>query len=229
MRTLAREFGAHITGINIHSGHIERGRRYNRSQKLDHLCDFIECDFAHLPPGEDMYDGAYSIEAICHASDRRAVYAEIYRVLKPGASFAGGDVCMTSLYDEENAQHRAIKRDIELGHGLPGIATIPEVLRALEDDGFELVEHSDLGLTGPSENPWYLPFASNFAFVGFFRSQLVRRIAPRGLELGEKMRIAPPGYAAVYRLLCTGVDALVAAGKAGIFTPLFFLPCAKTA
>ena len=229
MRTFAREFGARITGVNINSGQIERGRRYNRSQNLHHLCDFIECDFAHLPPGENMYDGAYSIEAICHASDRRAVYAEAFRVLKPGASFAGGDVCMTSLYDEENAQHRAIKRDIELGHGLPGIATIPEVLRALEDDGFELVEHSDLGLTGPSENPWYLPFASNFAFVGFFRSQLVRRIAPRGLELGEKMRIAPPGYAAVYRLLCTGVDALVAAGKAGIFTPLFFFHARKPA
>jgi sterol 24-C-methyltransferase len=229
MRTIAREFGARITGINIHSGQIERGRRYNRSQKLDHLCDFIECDFAQLPPGENMYDGAYSIEAICHASDRRAVYAEIYRVLKPGASFVGGDDCLTSLFDEENAQHRAIKRDLELGFALPGIATIPEVLSALEEAGFELVEHRDLGPAGPSEIPWHVSLSSNFTRGGLFRSPLLREIAPRGLELLEKMRLAPQGYGAVYRLICFGGDALVAAGPTGIFTPFYFFHARKPA
>jgi SAM-dependent methyltransferase len=229
MRTLAREFGAHITGINIHSGHIERGRRYNRSQKLDHLCDFIECDFAHLPPGENVYDGAYSIEAMCYAADRRAVYAEIYRVLKPGASFAGGDFCLTPLYDEENAQHREIKRGVEVGFALPGIATIPEVLSALEEAGFELVEHRDLGLTGPSEIPWYLPLSWNLSRTGFLWSPLVRKIAPGGLKFMEKMRIASPGCTDVYRMLCDAADTSVAAGKAGILTPLFFFHARKPA
>ena len=229
MRTISREFGARITGINIHSGQIERGRRYNQSQKLDHLCDFIECDYAHLPPGENMYDGAYSIEAICHAPDRRAVYAETYRVLKPGASFVGPDWCLTSLYDGENARHREIKRDIELGFALPGISTIPEVLSALEEAGFELVEHRDLGLTGPSENPWYLPLSWNFSRTGFLWSPLVRKIAPSGLKLMETMRIAPFGCTAVYRILCDAADTSVAAGKAGILTPLFFFHARKPA
>jgi len=229
MRTISREFGARITGINIHSGQIERGRRYNQSQKLDHLCDFIECDFAHLPPGENVYDGAYSIEAMCYASDRRAVYAEIYRVLKPGASFAGGDFCLTPLFDEENARHREIKRGVELGFALPGIATIPEVLSALEEAGFELVEHRDLGPAGPSEIPWHVSLSSNFTRGGLFRSPLLREIAPRGLELLEKMRLAPQGYGAVYRLICFGGDALVAAGPTGIFTPFYFFHARKPA
>jgi len=229
MRTIAREFGARITGINIHPGQIERARRYNRSQKLDHLCDFIECDYAHLLPGENMYDGAYSIEAICHAPDRRAVYAETYRVLKPGASFVGPDWCLTSLYDGENARHREIKRDIELGFALPGIATFPEVLSALEEAGFELVEHRDLGPAGPSEIPWYLSLSSNFTLAGLLQSPLLREIAPRGLELLEKMRLTPLGYAAIYRILGVAADALVAAGKAGIFTPLFFFHARKRA
>jgi len=229
MRTISREFGARITGINIHSGQIERGRRYNRSQKLDHLCDFIECDFAHLPPGENVYDGAYSIEAMCYASDRRAVYAEIYRVLKPGASFAGGDFCLTPLFDEENARHRELKRGVELGFALPGIATIPEVLSALKEAGFELVEHRDLGLTGPSEDPWYLPLLWNLSRTGFLWSPLVRKIAPGGLKFMEKMRIASFGCTAVYQILCDAADASVAAGKAGILTPLFFFHARKPA
>ena len=229
MRTIAREFGAHITGINIHSGQIERGRRYNRSQKLDHLCDFIECDYAHLPPGENMYDGAYSIEAICHAPDRRAVYAETYRVLKPGASFVGPDWCLTSLYDGENARHREIKRDIELGFALPGISTIPEVLSALEEAGFELVEHGDLGPAGPSEIPWYQSISSSFTRSWLLRSPLFREIGPHGVELLEKMRLAPPGCAALYRILDVAADALVAAGQAGIFTTLFFFHARKPA
>jgi hypothetical protein len=35
-------------------------------------------------------------------------YKEIFRVLKPGACFAGYEWCATDMYDPNNAEHRAV-------------------------------------------------------------------------------------------------------------------------
>lgn len=44
----------------------------------------MELDFE-----ENTFDGVYAIEATCHTNDKVAVYSEAFRVLKPGAYFAG--------------------------------------------------------------------------------------------------------------------------------------------
>jgi ubiquinone/menaquinone biosynthesis C-methylase UbiE len=42
------------------------------------------------PPFDDEeFDAAYEIEATCHAPDRTACFAQIFRMLKPGGHFAG--------------------------------------------------------------------------------------------------------------------------------------------
>lgn len=73
------------------------------------------------------FDGAYAIEATCHAPSRHGVYSEIYRVLKPGASFAMYEWCLTPKYDASNALHRRIKKQIEEGDGLPDMARTTEI------------------------------------------------------------------------------------------------------
>ena len=73
------------------------------------------------------FDGAYAIEATCHAPSRHGVYSEIYRVLKPGATFAMYEWCLTPQYDASNALHRRIKKQIEEGDGLPDMARTTEI------------------------------------------------------------------------------------------------------
>jgi len=52
---------------------------------------------------------------------------EIYRVLKPGAFFAGYEWCSTDLNDPNNPTHKAILDEIELGNGLPDIRSTEQV------------------------------------------------------------------------------------------------------
>lgn len=40
-------------------------------------------------PPDNTYDAIYAIEATCHAPSKVGIYSEIFRVLKPGALFAG--------------------------------------------------------------------------------------------------------------------------------------------
>ena len=77
------------------------------------------------------FDGAYAIEATCHAPQREGVYSEIYRVLKPGAYFAMYEWCLTPQYDASNAEHREVKKKIEEGDGLPDMARTTEIDEAI--------------------------------------------------------------------------------------------------
>ena len=47
------------------------------------------------------------------------VYAEIYRVLKPGAIFASYEWVSTAKYDASNKDHVRIIDEINFGNGLP--------------------------------------------------------------------------------------------------------------
>ena len=67
-----------------------------------------------MPFDDNTFDGAYAIEATCHSGNLGKVFSEVYRVLKPGGVFAVYDWLMTDKYDENNAQHRKIKHDIEV-------------------------------------------------------------------------------------------------------------------
>jgi len=61
---------------------------------------------------QESFDGAYAIEATCHAPERRGVYGEIFKVLKPGAYFATYEWCLTDLYDKSNPKHRLMKKQV---------------------------------------------------------------------------------------------------------------------
>ena len=56
----------------------------------------------NVPAKDNEFDAAYEIEATCHAPDLHKVYAEIFRVLKPGGVFASYEWALTDNYDDKN-------------------------------------------------------------------------------------------------------------------------------
>ena len=104
-----------MIGINNNAYQVQRAKKHTADQKLEHLVSFVKGNFMSIPFPPDTFDGVYAIEATCHAPNKDGVYSEIFRVLKPGASFAGYEWCMTDKYDASNEQHRAIKLGIEVG------------------------------------------------------------------------------------------------------------------
>ena len=113
---------------------------------LDSLCQAIEGNFLNMPFPDNKFDGAYAIEATCHADkvnilvqsciphccpklhdltnigigvQLQDVYLEIYRVLKPGTYFASYEWVSTKEYDAKNRDHVRIMDEINYGNGLP--------------------------------------------------------------------------------------------------------------
>lgn len=66
------------------------------------------------------------------------VFREVCRVLKPGCMFGGYEWVVTENYQSDNESHVSLKEGIEVGNGLPTLAT-PAIIKAnLEEAGFEV-------------------------------------------------------------------------------------------
>lgn len=229
LRNIAKFSGASVTGLNNNDYQIKRGTKQTNSAGLSSLCDFMKADFMNIPVPENTYDAAYAIESTCHSPDKVKTFKEVLRILKPGALFAGYEWCMTPKFNPKNSEHQQIKFGIEIGNGLPDIASEQDVVDALKEAGFEIVEAKDMhtGLHNPKELPWYLSLSGEYSLTGFRHTPAGMKVTHTMVTALEKLGIAPAGSTRVSDMLNkTAVD-LVRGGQLEIFTPDYFFLARK--
>ena len=224
MRRVARESGARVVCINNNVQQLEKARRRNVETGLDDMAEYINCNFMDMSVIEpDSFDAGYAIESTCHAPDKVRAFAEIYRILKPGALLWGQEMCMTEKFNPDHRLHRTVKDELMLGIALKEIATFSEVDRAIEAAGFQIVQAADMDDREGQGIPWYWPMESRSGTLhnAFRRTPLGRKALIAGLRMAEMLRFFPKGSAAIVQLMDRMAEAYVAGGKMGIFTPLY--------
>ncbi|CAM9186821.1 unnamed protein product, partial [Phaeothamnion confervicola] len=153
MRNICHFSGAAVEGITLNQYQVNIGNKYNAQTGLADLCRIVQGDFQKLPQADNSFDSAYALEATCHSPDKVRIFFEVHRVLKPGGMFAGYEWVVLDGYDAADKDHVRIKEGIEVGNGLPTLATGPEVVAALEKAGFEVLDYYDAnrGVHSPHE------------------------------------------------------------------------------
>ncbi|ERM96246.1 hypothetical protein AMTRI_Chr09g14910 [Amborella trichopoda] len=212
MRTIATHSGANVVGITINEYQVGRARLHNIKAGLDKLCEVVCGDFLHMPFDAESFDAAYSIEATCHAPKLSEVYAEIFRVLKPGALYVTYEWVTTPKFQPDNSEHLEIVQGIERGNALPGLRRQDEVAEIAKGVGFELVEERDLAL--PPALPWWTRL--KMGRVAYFRNHVVVWVL-------TMVRIAPKGVDDVHEMLFHTAHHLTRGGQTGIFTPMHMI------
>lgn len=247
MRNMAAFSGATIEGVTINEYQVRVGNKYNVDLGLGDIAHTTRGDFQNLPgfkdgvlwegidyQGEDWtgkFDVAYEIEATCHSPDKTRCYSEVARCLKSGGLFAGYEwvVLPEKGYDPKDAECVAIKEGIEVGNGLPTLATPELVKEALVNAGFEVIEAYDANQNVHSKHeiPWYDTLNGKMSLSGFRMTRIGRAFTHAMVTVLEKLRIAPKGTTHVSAMLnATALD-LVAGGKKEIFTPSYFFLAKK--
>ena len=225
LRRVVREAGVKVLGVNTNEIQLAKSKSLDAEAGLDHMIDYLACSFMDMDGiADETFDRAYAIESTCHAPDKAGAFAEIYRVLKPGALFWGQEMCMTDTFDPADERHRAIEKELLHGIALKEAATFGEVNRALETAGFEVIEGIDRGIAeNGAATPWYQPMATRHGTLGsaLIRIPLGRQAIFGASRLAEVLGIFPKGSARVVRLLDRTANAYVAGGQTGIFTPLY--------
>lgn len=151
---IAEHTGAHVTGVNISGVQVEMARSRPLRRDLRNLLEFVQADAMELPFGPAEFDGAFSIEALCHTPDKGRAYAQIARVLKDGAVFVG-----TDWFSADGISAPDYARWIEpacQALALPHLISLDELRTSLEAVGFEVESVSRYGDHGAVEPNWRL-------------------------------------------------------------------------
>lgn len=229
MMNLAAYSKAEITGVNNNEYQIGKGSKFVSQANLQSQCSFMNADWMNVPMEDSSFDKAYSIEASCHAADNRPkLFKEINRLLKPGALFGGYEWVLTDNYDPNNAEHRKIKYEIELGNGLANLNFKEDVVHALESAGFEVLECGDRAEDCDPETPWHLPLKGESSSLKMIRMSKVGRLFMRGVFITlESLSILPKGTLKVSKMLNLTGEAMVRSGDQKLFTPMLFFLARK--
>lgn len=78
-------------GFDISEGMLEKARKTARKMDVENV-SFVETELEKSPLEDHHLDLVISNCTINHASDKKAVWAEIYRTLKPGGRFVVSDI-----------------------------------------------------------------------------------------------------------------------------------------
>jgi len=218
MARLARD--STFVGLNNNAYQISRGTAALKRENLDSRCSFLKADFMNIPESAGLFDAAYAIEATCHAPDPVGCYSQILKCIKPGGLFACYEWCTTDAYNENDLAHLNIKKGIEIGNGLPDIRSTSQVVEALKQAGFEVLDSRDLAKA--SDIPWYWTLSAGWSLRGFRHTRIGRAFTSYMVKFLEFTYLAPKGSTNVQTILLQAADALVDGGKKDIFTPMFF-------
>ncbi|KAL1554468.1 24-methylenesterol C-methyltransferase 2 [Salvia divinorum] len=216
MRAVAAHSGANVVGITINEYQVKRARAHNKKAGLDSLCEVVCGNFLEMPFEDNSFDGAYSIEATCHAPKLEEVYGEIYRVLKPGALYVSYEWVTTELFRGDDAEHCEVIQGIERGDALPGLRCYSDIASVAKKVGFEIVQERDLAK--PPSQPWWTRL--KMGRIAYWRNHILVTIL-------AFIGIAPKGVVDVHEMLFVTADYLTRGGESGIFTPMHMILCRK--
>ena len=136
-RTLARNLGCHVTGIDLTRDFCDAAREISRWVGLSNAVTFVHGNAAALNLHPASFDAAITIHAAMNVARKDVMYAGIHKALKPGGRFG--------IYDVVRGEGAPVlfpvpwARDETISH----LATPDQMRHLLDAAGFSVEEAID--------------------------------------------------------------------------------------
>lgn len=157
-RCLAKEFGCRVTGIDLTDEYCQVASMLTARVGLDALVDYRQGDATNLPFADNEFDVVWSEHTAMNIPDKRRLYGEMHRVLKPGGTLA--------IYDVLAGPSGPVLFPVPWAR-TPDTSFLvsPEELRELlRDSGFTVADWKD---TTAEAREWFVKLAERIRREGF--------------------------------------------------------------
>ncbi|MDD5332808.1 MAG: arsenite methyltransferase [Rhodoferax sp.] len=166
----ARQVGdsGHVIGVDMTPAMVSKAR-LNAEKGGDRNVEFRLGEIESLPVADGTVDVIISNCVINLSPDKRRVFAESYRALKPGGRLAISDVVAFAELPEE------IRRDMELFTGcMAGASVISELKEMLKATGFQQISVIPKGESKTFIRDW----APGMAIADYVVSATIEAVKP---------------------------------------------------
>lgn len=137
---LATQHGAgQVVGIDVEDQLVEAATELVQSAGLSEKVRFMLVEPGPLPFPDQSFDMVFSKDAMVHIPDKKALYSEVLRVLRPGGAFVGADW----LWADGAASSRVVQDWLSKGPLKFVFTTPPEAAAELSKAGFAHVSVKD--------------------------------------------------------------------------------------
>jgi ubiquinone/menaquinone biosynthesis C-methylase UbiE len=91
-RYLASKFGCRVTGLDLLGEYCRVADSLAKRVKLDNLLNYRQGDATQMPFEDATFDVVWTQHASMNIADKKRLYSEMHRVLKPGGKLAIYDI-----------------------------------------------------------------------------------------------------------------------------------------
>jgi SAM-dependent methyltransferase len=136
---LAREVSCRVTGVDFNESGIRAALALAKNADMQNQIEFRHADVRErLPFSDHEFDVIVCMDVICHLLDRRSLFREWSRILRPGGRMLYTDpVVVTGLVSKEEFATRSSTGDFAFGP--PGVNE-----QLIGETGFELARAEDV-------------------------------------------------------------------------------------
>lgn len=131
-RFVADNYGSNVTGIDLSKEYIETGESLNDWVKLGKQVTLQQGSGLSMHFQDKSFDGGYMLHVGMNIEDKVKLFTEIYRVLKPGATFGVYDIMRSNegelVYPVPWATENSTSK----------LATLDQYKKSLSAAGFEV-------------------------------------------------------------------------------------------
>lgn len=136
-RYFASRFSCRVTGIDLTEEFCAVARELTRITGLEDKVTIEHGNALAMPFSDESFDGGYSMNVSMNIADKTAFYAEVHRVLKPGAWFLLSEIARGPAGEVKYPTPWA--STAATSH----LATLDETEAGLRAAGFEIVQSRD--------------------------------------------------------------------------------------
>ncbi|MCM2251624.1 MAG: methyltransferase domain-containing protein [Ramlibacter sp.] len=178
-RNIAREFGCHVTGIDLTAEYCRAAQMLTERSGLAAQVEFLQGDALELPFADASFDVVWTEHVAMNIPDKARLYSEMRRVLKPGGTLA--------IYDVLAGPAGTVYFPVPWAR-VPEtsfLSTPQELRRLLEQTGFQIADWADT--TGQARS-WFAALSEKIRKEGLPSLGFHLLLGPEFREMAHNQR-----------------------------------------